>query len=116
MDGEFGPDNLEFVVLSFEARDQPYSQAGGLGVRVTHLTATLARLGFVTHLFFVGDPELPGYEEREGGRLKLYRWCQWQSRYHRGGVYDNENWKVSDFQETVPWYVTDRIVRPAAKA
>jgi len=116
MDGEFGPDNLEFVVLSFEGPDQPYSQAGGLGVRVTHLTATLARLGFVTHLFFVGDPELPGYEEREGGRLKLYRWCQWQSRYHRGGVYDNENWKVSDFQETVPWYVTDRIVRPAAQA
>lgn len=44
-------DNIEFVILCFEGPD-PYSQAGGLGVRVTHLSETLAKLGFTTHLFF----------------------------------------------------------------
>ena len=61
----FTPDDLEFVFLSFEGPDQPYAQAGGLGVRVTHLTRALARHGFQTHLVFVGDPALPGGETRE---------------------------------------------------
>ncbi|MCY4108074.1 MAG: glycosyltransferase family 4 protein [Chloroflexi bacterium] len=112
----FTPANLEFVILSFEGPDQPYSQAGGLGVRVTNLTEAMAQKGFTTHLFFLGDPDLPNYEERVDGNLKLNRWCQWQSRYHRGGVYENENWKVLDYQESIPWHVTEFVVRPAIAA
>ncbi len=112
----FTPENTEFVLLSFEGPDQPYSQAGGLGVRVTNLATALARLGFQTHLFFVGDPDLPGFEEREGGKLRLNRWCQWQSRYHRGGVYDNEEWKVANYQETIPHHVSAFVVRSAVDA
>ena len=110
------PSNLEFVILSFEGPDQPYSQAGGLGVRVTNLTAALAAKGFATHLFFVGDPDLPGYEERSDGKLRLNRWCQWQSRYHPGGIYENENWKVDEYQETIPEHVTNFVVHPAVEA
>ena len=112
----FTPSNLEFVILSFEGPDQPYSQAGGLGVRVANLTEAMSRQGFTTHLFFLGDPDLPNYEERFDGNLKLNRWCQWQSRYHRGGVYENETWKVSDYQESIPWHVTEFVVRPAIAA
>ena len=112
----FTPENTEFVLLSFEGPDQPYSQAGGLGVRVTNLCVALARLGFQTHLFFVGDPDLPGFEEREAGLLRLNRWNQWQSRYHRGGVYDNEDWKITEYQDTIPHHVTQFVVRPAVDA
>ena len=112
----FDPSNLEFVILSFEGPDQPYSQAGGLGVRVTNLTEAMARQGFTTHLFFLGDPDLPNYEERFDGNLKLNRWCQWQSRYHRSGVYENESWKVSDYRESIPRHVTEFVVRPAIHA
>lgn len=59
----FSPDTLAFCLLSFEGLDR-YSQAGGLGVRITHLSEMLATLGFETHLLFVGDPNLPGREHR----------------------------------------------------
>ncbi|HEU5316552.1 MAG TPA: glycosyltransferase [Chloroflexota bacterium] len=118
MDGaqfrRFSPDNLEFVVLSFEGPDQPYSMAGGLGVRVAELAQALADLGFTTHLLFVGDPGLPGHEAREDGRLHLHRWCQWISQYHPNGVYDGEEQKLADFNESAPWFVVDQVVRPAA--
>jgi len=81
------PGNAEFVLLSFEGPDR-YAQAGGLGVRVTHLAHTLARRGFPTHLFCVGDPDLPDQEQHPGSGLILHRWCQWISRYHPLGVYD----------------------------
>ncbi len=109
----FTPQDLEFVFLSFEGPDQPYSQAGGLGVRVTQLTRALARNGFETHLIFVGDPTLPGTDEREDGRLHLYRWCQWISAYHPDGVYAAEVEKVHDYQDSVPAFVTQAIVQPA---
>ena len=112
----FTPDNLEIVFLSFEGPDQPYSQAGGLGVRVTQFTRALAQVGFHTHLIFVGDPDLPSYEARENGRLHLHRWCQWLSAYHRAGVYDAEVPKVHDYEESVPSFVTFQIVRPAVEA
>ena len=110
----FSPENLEFVLLSFEGPDQPYSMAGGLGVRVAELSQALAQLGFTTHLLFVGDPDLPGHETREDGRLHLHRWCQWISRHHPNGVYDGEEGKLHDFDQSVPWFVVDHIVRPAA--
>lgn len=112
----FTPDNLEIVSLAFEGPDQPYSQAGGLGVRVSQLTRALAQAGFRTHLLFVGDPNLPGYETREDGRLHLHRWCQWVSASHPAGVYDGEADKVHDYETSVPSFVTYQIVRPAAEA
>jgi hypothetical protein len=56
-------DAATFCLLSFEGPD-PYSQAGGLGIRVSHLAETLAQLGFETHLLFVGDPAAPGLESQ----------------------------------------------------
>lgn len=66
------PRNTVFVVLCFEGPDG-YSTAGGLGVRVDNLAATLAHRGYTTHLFFIGDPGRPGEELRENGKLILHR-------------------------------------------
>jgi alpha-amylase len=104
-----------FCVLSFEGPDR-YALAGGLGVRVDKLTRTLARRGYNTHLLFVGDPSLPGHEERSSNRPARHRWCQWISRHHPAGVYDGENGKVEDFNQSAPLFVVDRIVRPTIAA
>ena len=80
-------DNLLFVIVSFEGPD-PYSQAGGLGVRVSGLARTLAEQGHETHVFFIGDPALPGEERIGDGRLVLHRWAQWISANCPLGVYD----------------------------
>lgn len=106
------PDNLSFALLSFEGPD-PYSQAGGLGVRVTHLAHALARRGYDTHLFFVGDPEAPGRETREEGRLTYHRWCQWISRHHPGGVYAAEEEKLRDWNASLPPFLVHHGIRPA---
>ncbi len=106
------PENTEFVILCFEGPDD-YSLAGGLAVRVDNLSRTLAGMGFRTHLFFIGDPQLPGAEVRERGKLVLHRWCQWISRYYPSGVYEGENEKLYDFNESIPWFVKDRVVKPA---
>ena len=106
------PDNTQFVVLSFEGPDR-YSLAGGLGVRASNLCQSLAASGYQTRLIFVGDPKQPGEEARDGGRLVLHRWCQWISDYYPDGVYQGENEKLYDFNESVPWFVCDRIVKPA---
>jgi glycosyltransferase involved in cell wall biosynthesis len=90
---------MQFHVLCFEGVDA-YSRAGGLATRVEGLTDTLASLGFETHLWFVGDPELPGHERR--GRLHLHRWVQWISRYHPAGVYDGEEGKQAEFTRSLP--------------
>ncbi|MAG36990.1 MAG: glycosyl transferase family 1 [Dehalococcoidia bacterium] len=110
------PNNTEFVVLSFEGPDQPYSQAGGLGVRVTELSHALATAGFRTTLVYIGDPALPWIEHRVHDRLTLRRWGQWLSHYHPGGVYDGEEAKVADYSGSVPYFVLDEIARPAAEA
>jgi len=107
------PENTEFVILSFEGPDD-YSMAGGLGVRVNHLSSTLANMGYRTHLLFVGDPGLPGEEVRCGGKLVLHRWCQWISSYHPSGVYDGEDGKLHDFNESIPRFVMDGIISPVA--
>lgn len=112
-EAQFTPANLEFCILCFEGPDQPYSMAGGLGVRVAELSQALAALGYTTHLLFVGDPRLPGREVREGGRLILHRWCQWISEYYPNGVYHGEEAKLGDFNASVPPFVVDEVVRPA---
>jgi glycosyltransferase involved in cell wall biosynthesis len=106
-------ENTEFIILSFEGPDR-YSSAGGLGVRVTNLSRTLAHMGFKTHLIFIGDPVGKGEEVSNGERLILHRWCQWISKYYPEGVYQGENEKLYDFNESVPWFVMERIVKPAA--
>ncbi|MFH1485386.1 MAG: glycosyltransferase, partial [Chloroflexota bacterium] len=80
--------------------------------RTDNLSSTLAKMGFTTHLFFIGDPEGMGEEVRCRGRLILHRWCQWISRYHPNGVYDGENGKLQDFTQSIPRFVKDQVVRP----
>jgi len=111
----FKPDRTIFVLLSFEGPDQ-YSQAGGLGVRVKGLSRSLARMGYDTHLYFVGDPELPGEESQEGGNLHLHRWCQWISAQHRGGVYEGEEGKIRDWNASLPASLIDNVITPATVA
>jgi glycosyltransferase involved in cell wall biosynthesis len=107
------PQNAQFVILCFEGPDQ-YSMAGGLGVRITNIASILAERGFLTHFIFIGGPKLPGQELTAKGRLILHRWCQWISEYYPDGVYQGENQKLYDFNESVPGFVTERIIAPAA--
>jgi hypothetical protein len=93
------PQDTQFHVLSFEGPDA-YSRIGGLETRVAGLCEALVAAGLDTHLWFVGQPGLPGYEDRDG--LHLHRWCQWLSQYHPRGVYDGENSKVPDFAGSLP--------------
>ena len=109
------PARTVFVVLSFEGPDA-YSQAGGLGVRVKGLTRALAELGYQTHLYFCGDPELAGDEDQEAGRLHLHRWCQWISARHPGGVYDGEEGKIRDWNMSLPGSLIDNVIGPAVAA
>lgn len=100
---------ITFVILSFEGPDT-YSHAGGLGSRVTELANALSNTGFETHLFFVGDPHLPGHEPLKKGKLHFHRWCQWISRYHPGGVYDGEEGKLYDWDKSVPPWLEKELI------
>jgi glycosyltransferase involved in cell wall biosynthesis len=111
-DGAISPENTMFVLLSFEGPDV-YSTAGGLGTRVSELSEALAAQGYTTHLIFIGDPSKPGIETRVDGRLILKRWSQWISKYHLNGVYDGEEDKLRDFNDSVPYHIYEQIVRPA---
>lgn len=106
------PCQVEFVLISFEGPD-PYSQAGGLGVRISNIAQYLASQDYITHLLFIGSPDLPGHEVLCDGRLQYHRWCQWISRYHPLGVYDGEEGKLFDFTRSVPPYIVDQIAAPA---
>jgi glycosyltransferase involved in cell wall biosynthesis len=112
LDGAISPDNTMFVLLCFEGPDV-YSTAGGLGTRVTELSEALAAQGYTTHLIFIGDPYKSSVETRLDGRLVLKRWSQWISKYYPHGVYDGEEQKLFDFNESVPYHIYSEIVRPA---
>jgi glycosyltransferase involved in cell wall biosynthesis len=99
------------VHLSFEGPDE-YSAAGGLGVRVTNLAEALAAKGHRTDLYFVGDPERPAVECRNG--VTLRRWCQSISARARGGVYDAEEDKIAELCTWWPRHVADVIAEAAA--
>ncbi len=103
-----------FVILSFEGPDR-YCRAGALSNRVTDLAGALASLGFETHLFFVGDPALPGHE-RVGDRLWLHRWGQWLSRFHPGGVYSGEEDKRLDMERSLPPWLERELLTPRVSA
>ncbi len=100
---------MQFHVLSFEGPDA-YSLAGGLGTRVIGLTDALAQMGHEVHLWFVGDPDLPGYEAR--GSLHLHRWCQWISAEHRSGVYEADDAKSYDYCESLPDHMLGKVLLP----
>jgi len=102
-------ETVQFHVLSFEGPD-PYARAGGIATRVEGLTEALAALGFETHLWFIGDPDLPGHESRDN--LHLHRWAQWVSRYHPAGVYDGEFGKRSEYANTLPPYLLREELLP----
>lgn len=91
--------STQFHLVSFEGPDA-YARAGGIATRICGLSEALAELGFETHLWFVGDPDLPGHERR--GHLHLHRWCQWISRYHPRGVYDGQDGKAGDLAGSLP--------------
>lgn len=97
-----------FVFLSFEGPDR-YSRVGGLATRVTGLVRELAAHGYETHLFFIGDPYLPGYEVLNGGNLHLHRWCQWISEHHPGGAYDGESGKLQDWNRSLPAWLLGNL-------
>lgn len=90
---------MQFHVLSFEGIDS-YSRVGGLATRIDGLTGALAAVGADVHLWFVGDPDAPGYELRDG--IHLHRWCQWISRHKPSGVYDGEEEKVREYAASLP--------------
>jgi glycosyltransferase involved in cell wall biosynthesis len=92
-------DPIQVHVLSFEGPDA-YARAGGIAARVSGLAQALAEANLVTHLWFIGDPDLPGHDMR--GRLHLHRWCQWISRYHPAGVYAGEEGKRLDYARSLP--------------
>lgn len=98
----------QFHLVSFEGPDG-YSRAGGIATRMAGLAQALAEFGFETHLWFVGDPELPGHES--SGDFHLHRWCQWISRHHPGGVYDGQEGKQNDFAASLPPYLMQEILR-----
>jgi len=100
---------LQFHVVSFEGPDL-YARAGGLATRVEGLAATLSALGFETHLWFVGDPALPGHEQR--GTLHLHRWCQWVSARHPGGVYEGERAKERELAASLPRFLLGELLAP----
>jgi len=100
---------LQFHVLSFEGPDS-YARAGGIASRITRLSQALADANSETHLWFVGDPHLPGYEKR--GQLCLHRWCQWISRYHPAGVYDGEEGKRADYAASLPPFLLREVLLP----
>ena len=106
------PGATAFIIVSFEGPDR-YSHVGGLGARVTRLAETLAHQHrFETHLFFMGDPLLPGEEAIDDGHLVLHRWAQWISMYSPHGVYEAEETRVADVTNALPPYIVDHLVLP----
>jgi glycosyltransferase involved in cell wall biosynthesis len=100
---------VQFHILSFEGPDA-YARAGGIASRVTGLSQTLAKAGFATHLWFVGDPVLPGHETY--GQLHLHRWCQWISQYHPAGVYAGEEGKQDNYSASLPPFLLREVLLP----
>jgi glycosyltransferase involved in cell wall biosynthesis len=74
------------------------------------LTQALAAAGFATHLWFVGDPDLPGHDTHN--QVRLHRWCQWISRYHPGGVYAGEEGKHNDYTVSLPPFLLREVLLP----
>jgi glycosyltransferase involved in cell wall biosynthesis len=103
---------MQFHLLSFEGPDD-YARAGGIATRVTGLGRALAEMGNDTHLWFIGDPQLPSHERRD--QLHLHRWCQWISQYHPAGVYDGEEGKRLDYAASLPPFLLCEVLDAALR-
>jgi len=99
----------QFHLLSFEGPD-PYARAGGIASRIIGLAQALVASGFETHLWFVGDSDLPGHEVCD--QLQLHRWGQWISCYHPTGVYDGEEEKRADYAASLPPFLLREALLP----
>jgi len=99
----------QFHLLSFEGPD-PYARAGGIASRIIGLAQALVASSFKTHLWFIGDPDLPGHEVCD--QLQLHRWGQWISRYHPAGVYDGEEEKRADYAASLPPFLLREALLP----
>jgi glycosyltransferase involved in cell wall biosynthesis len=102
------------VILSFEGPDR-YASIGGLATRVTQLATALGAAGTHTDLIFLGDSTLPPVEERPPG-VTLRRWSQWISQANPRNCYDGEAAKIADWEASIPRFVCDEILAPAAAA
>jgi len=105
---------LQFHLISFEGPDA-YARAGGIASRVGGLAHALSAAQHETHLWFVGDPDLPGHEHWSE-HLHVHRWCQWISRHHSGGVYDGEEAKERDFSHSLPPFLYEHHLAPELAA
>ncbi|MBM4267744.1 MAG: glycosyltransferase [Deltaproteobacteria bacterium] len=100
---------MHFHILSFEGPDS-HARVGGLATRVEGLARALQAHADETHLWFVGDPDSPGHEKRDG--VHYHRWCQWLSRARPGNLYDDEPAKVEEYGASLPPYVLGRHLLP----
>ena len=98
--------------MSFEGPDR-YSSIGGLGSRVSALSRALAGAGRTVDLFFIGDPAMRPVESWANG-VTLRRWCGWISAQHPRNAYDGEAEKIADCETSLPQYLVDSVVAPAA--
>jgi glycosyltransferase involved in cell wall biosynthesis len=85
---------------------------GGLGVRATELAVALGERGYPTELFFIGDPAKPALEIY-AKNVQLRRWCQWISAFHKN-VYDGQEGKIADYTASIPPFLIDEMIAPAA--
>ncbi len=102
------------AILSFEGPDR-YASIGGLATRVSHLSRALGAAGVKTDLFFVGDPASRPVDEY-APNVTLRRWSQWLSAQFPRSCYDGEDAKIRDWEASLPQFVIDEIVAPAAAA
>jgi glycosyltransferase involved in cell wall biosynthesis len=102
------------AILSFEGPDR-YSSIGGLGTRVSQLARAFGEVGCIVDLIFVGDPAAAAVETY-APNVSLRRWSQWISAHHPRNAYDGEEQKMLDWESSIPGFVVDTIVGPAAAA
>jgi glycosyltransferase involved in cell wall biosynthesis len=100
------------AILSFEGPDR-YASIGGLGTRVSALARALGDAGHDVQLFFVGDPAMKPVETWAEG-VTLRRWCGWISGHHPRNCYDGEFEKITDLESSLPEFLVDHVVAPAA--
>lgn len=100
------------VILAFEGPDR-YARIGALSTRVTQLACAFGAAGDQVDLIFAGDPAAAPVEEY-APNVTLRRWSQWISASHPRNAYDGEMHKVADWESSLPAFVVDSIVGPAA--
>jgi len=105
------PQNI--AILSFEGPDR-YASIGGLGTRVSALAKALGEAGSDVQLFFIGDPAMKAVEPYTEG-VTLRRWAGWISAHHPRNAYDGEAEKIADLEFSLPHFLVESVVAPAAE-